>query len=444
MLLKFKASNKRQIEVLDLWENEKIETIIYGGAKACGKSYLGAFIFLSMAWRYPGTHYFIARKRLTDITKAFIPTWNELISNYQVQDICHVNQQKNWIEFNNGSKVLFFECRYLPQDPLYARFGSHQMTQGWIEEGGEIDAEAKANLQATIGRWKNNEYNIPPKLLITCNPSPNFLFDIYKQYQEKKLPPHTAFVTALPTDNPYIPERYIKNLQVNLSPSMAKRLLFGQWEFDTTNNLFKYEKILTACDRTRDNHLGSRYLAIDVAIGGDDYSCILLVNSDTQYFTFTILAYTQGLDAHSLFNQIKHYQNVYAINSYRTAFDADGVGGYLRSFLPAGQPYRTGSKANRENFKNLRAECLFYLATLFDEERVFIHCNHSERQQLIREFSVVEELQGSTGAEKLDCTSKTEIKSLIGNSPDILDAFTIATSFFVGKYHSSGKMHIDF
>jgi superfamily I DNA/RNA helicase len=38
-----------------------------------------------------------------------------------------------------------------------------QMTRGWIEEGGEFVSEAKANLSASIGRLKNDMYNLKGK-----------------------------------------------------------------------------------------------------------------------------------------------------------------------------------------------------------------------------------------------------------------------------------------
>lgn len=439
----FQSTNSKQVDVLSLWQDKTVREIVYGGAKACGKSYLGSFILLSMALTYPNTAYFVARKRLTDIVKFFLPSWNEVAARYVKQDKFKINLQRNIISFTNLSTIFLLECKYLPQDPLYARFGSMQITQGWIEEAGEVDKEAKANLQASIGRWKNTEYNLPPKLLLTCNPSPNFLFDTYKLFAEKALPNDVAFVPALPTDNPHIPKEYIDNLYKSLSPSQAKRLLHGQWEFESTNNLFKYDKILNAINSTDSPPVGARYLACDVAIGGDDHTCLLLCVTDSHSYYVSILTYTQGLDANGLFSEIKKQQHVYNINNYRTAFDADGVGGYLRSFLPAGSPYRAGAKASRENFSNKRSECLFFLAKLFDEQCITIRCSSSEGQQLLRELSVVEETIGKKGIEKLDCTPKADIKALIGNSPDILDALTIAMSFFV-EQEGTGKSYIGF
>ena len=84
--------------------------------------------------------------------------------------------------------VYLIEAKYMPSDPLYYRFGSMQMTRGWIEEAGEFDVAAKNNLAASIGRWKNDIYKIAGKLLQTCNPSKNYLYrDYYKKSKEGKL-----------------------------------------------------------------------------------------------------------------------------------------------------------------------------------------------------------------------------------------------------------------
>jgi hypothetical protein len=130
---------------------------------------------------------------------------------------------------------------------MYERFGSMQMTRGWIEEGGEFIREAKTNLQASIGRWKNDVYKLAPKLLITCNPSNNFLYtDYYKPWKENKLPPWRRFVKALPQDNKTLPDRYIEGLLQNLTQSQIERLVFGNWEYDDDPNwLVDYDAV---CD----------------------------------------------------------------------------------------------------------------------------------------------------------------------------------------------------
>ncbi len=60
----------------------------------------------------------------------------------------------------NQSEVLLIDAKYLPSDPEYHRFGSMQMTRGWIEEGGEFERASYENLKISIGRWKNDDYDL--------------------------------------------------------------------------------------------------------------------------------------------------------------------------------------------------------------------------------------------------------------------------------------------
>jgi len=89
------------------------------------------------------------------------------------------NGQDNYFSLYNKSKVFLIEAAYMPSDPLYQRFGSMQMTRGWIEEAGEFERAASNNLKASVGRWKNDLYGINGKILQTCNPSKNYLYHFF-------------------------------------------------------------------------------------------------------------------------------------------------------------------------------------------------------------------------------------------------------------------------
>lgn len=166
--------NDKQKAAWRAWLNPDVTDIIYGGAKGTGKSYLGCAAIFSDALTYPGTHYFIARKTGADLTKFTIPSINEVLTDMEVpQSMYKFNGQDNFYTCHNGSRVYLLAAKYLPSDPEYQRFGSMQMTRGWIEEAGEFETDAKRNLQISIGRWKNDLYNLTGKLLQTCNPSKN-------------------------------------------------------------------------------------------------------------------------------------------------------------------------------------------------------------------------------------------------------------------------------
>jgi hypothetical protein len=195
--------NEKQKECARAWLDNDIVDVTYGGSKGSAKSFTGCSLIFGDAFIYPETHYFIARKKLNDLRKFTIPSIHEVFSIWGISDnLYKYNGQDNYFELYNKSKVFLLDAKYLPSDPLYYRFGSMQMTRGWIEEAGEFDEEAKNNLMASIGRWKNDEYGLTPKLLQTCNPSKNYLYKkYYKKFKDGTLEPYKKFIQALPTDN---------------------------------------------------------------------------------------------------------------------------------------------------------------------------------------------------------------------------------------------------
>jgi len=234
--------NDRQEEVARHWLDDEVTDIAYGGSKGSGKSYLGVSLIFGDALIYPGTNYFIARKELNDLRKYTTQTIKEVFDDWGLDSRYYkFNGVDNYYTLYNGSKVFLLEAAYKPTDPLYARFGSIQMTRGMIEEAGEVDGAAKRALQATIGRWKNDEYNLVGKMLLTLNPAKNFVYeDYYLAAKENRLPAFRKFVQALPTDNKKLPKNYVRDLLRTLTFSEAQRLVYGVWEYDD-NPLAMYE-----------------------------------------------------------------------------------------------------------------------------------------------------------------------------------------------------------
>jgi hypothetical protein len=131
--------NEMQKEVCRLWTDDTVTDIAYGGSKGSGKSFLGVNLIFGDALTYPETFYFIARKQLIDLRKYTIPTIYEVFEKWELsQKYFKYQGNDNYFLMHNKSRVYLLDARYLPQDPLYERFGSMQMTRGWIEEGGEF------------------------------------------------------------------------------------------------------------------------------------------------------------------------------------------------------------------------------------------------------------------------------------------------------------------
>lgn len=423
--------NEKQYEVCRLWNDKTTTDIVYGGSKGSGKSFLGCSLILADALSYDGTFYFIARKNLTDLRKFTIPSIMEVLTLWNVDRTYYkLNGQDNYFQFFNGSRVYLIEASYRPSDPMYMRFGSMQMTRGWIEEAGEFDPRAKSNLQATIGRYKNDDYNLTPKLLQTCNPSKNYLYtDYYKPFVDGVLPSYMAFVQALPTDNKRLPSEYLDNLQKALTPNEKQRLLYGKWEFDDNPNLLVSYDAVCDCFTNSVPPATDKppCLSADLAMKGRDRFVAVLwqgnqatIKTDTTYST-----------AKDIEQTLQRIATDYGVGRSRIVADSDGLGAYLADYLQGIKAFHGGASAvNKAEFANIKSECAFKLAEKINARQLRIICNNDDQIQRIKDelmLLIAESITSDTSKRKL--ISKDEMKRMVGHSPDYLDALLMGMYF---------------
>lgn len=424
--------NDKQKEVGRAWADKIITEIVYGGSKGSGKSFLGSSLIFGDAFMYPGTHYFIARKKLNDLRKFTIPTIYEAINALGLNNgYVTFNGQDNFFECYNKSKVFLLEAAFLPSDPLYMRFGSMQMTRGWIEEAGEFEEAAKNNLMASVGRWKNGDYGLVPKLLQTCNPSKNYLYrEFYKKNRENKLESWKRFIQAFPEDNKMLPEGYLESLKRSLSPLEKERLLFGNWEYDDDPSaLMSYDSIT---DLFTNEHVeeGGHYITADIARFGSDKT-VIMVWSGLRVEKIVTVAKGGVTDTA---DRIKTLQNVYKIPRSRIIVDEDGVGGGVKDILQCAGFVNNSSpievKYNeKENFANLKSQCYFRLSEVVNKGEMYIKCIDTEvRQAIIEELEQVKQKDMDKDGKKA-VVPKEVVKELLGRSPDYSDTLMMRQYF---------------
>jgi hypothetical protein len=427
--------NDKQKQVARYWIDNTTTDIVYGGSKGSGKSYLGVSLIFGDAFIYPGTHYFIARKSLTNIRKFTIPSIHEVFGHWGITPaMWKYNGQDNYYELHNKSRVYLLDAKYLPSDPEYYRFGSMQMTRGWIEEAGEFEEPAKNNLMASIGRWMNDEYKLHPKLLQTCNPSKNYLYrEYYKRQKDGTLEPYKQFVQALPVDNRLLPGEYLTNLERTLSKNERARLLHGEWETDDDPSaLIDYEKILDVFTNT---HVpgGTRYITADIArLGGDK---IVIIKWDG--WRGTVEHYSrQTLDVTSTYIQTAMSKN--ETGRSNCLIDSDGLGGgpvdflKVKGFVNNGRPLPSPDRPNSdepENYVNIKSQCYFRLAERINKNGLFLTCeNEQVKQWIIEELECVRQKTLDSDMKKA-VLPKDKVKEVLGRSPDFADAIMMREYF---------------
>jgi len=428
MVLSFDtAGNDKQKLAASYWCDDVTDEIVYGGAKGGGKSYLGCSLIFGDALMYPGTHTFIARKHLNDLRKFTIPSIHEVFDSWGLsQNHYRYDGKDSFFQMHNGSKVFLIDAKYLPSDPLYQRYGSMQMTRGWIEEAGEFEKSAKTNLNITVGRWLNDKYKLKGKLLQTCNPNKGYLYkDVYKPSKEGTLIDRIKFVTALPQDNKRLAAGYIERLHDNLAGTEKQRLLFGDWEYDNTDDdLCDYEQILAVFTNS---HIprGETYLTADVARMGSDKAIIAVWRGweVVEFVTYDKSKITELQDA------INHLRTKYQMPANRCIADEDGVGGGLVDNCGIKGFVNNSTAKNGENYTNLQSQCCFKLAQKIREGQIYISAELSEkhREEIIEELEQLKSYKSDGG--KLRIKPKEQIKQDIGRSPDWRDALMMRISF---------------
>ena len=421
--------NEKQKEAAKAWLSPDITDIVYGGAKGGGKSYLGCSLIFGDAFIYPETHYFIAREELNDLRKFTIPSIHEVFQHWGISDrYYNYNGKDSVFTLYNHSKVYLLAAKFLPRDPLFARFGSMQMTRGWAEETGEMHELAVKNLAISVGRWKNDKYNLAGKVLQTCNPTKNYLYrNYYKPWRDGELPGNASFIQALPTDNRKLDKGYIQHLKNTLSKNELERLLYGNWEYDDDPaKLMDYDSI---CDLWTNEHVkqGEMCITADIARLGNDKTVVYLWSGFVLLKSIT-LSKTEITETSKAIRQLATENSV---PMSRTVVDEDGVGGGVKDILRC-QGFVNNSRPLKEkvkipNYDNLKSQCQFNVARMVNAREIWVR-DKSIKDKLTEELELVKyknpDKDGKVGVEPKD-----KLKELLGRSPDYLDAFMMRYFF---------------
>lgn len=422
--------NPMQQEVVEHWLNDEVTDIACGGSKGPGKSYLGASLIFGDALIYPETQYFIARKELNDLRKHTTVTISEVFKHWGLDERYYkFNGQDNYYTLYNGSKIFLLEASYKPTDELYARFGSIQMTRGWIEEAGEIDGAAKRALQATIGRCKNDDYNLRAKLLLTLNPAKNFVYeDYYLPHKENRLPSFRKFVQALPTDNKKLGKQYLPDLLKTLTFSEAQRLVYGVWEYDDNPlTMYNYDFICNLFTNSYVKAQGQKYISADIAYLGSDLFTIYIWHG----FRIIKVIAIDKIDETQIGVKLREIAEQYRVPYSNIVYDADGLRKFTAnslSKLTAAKPFVNNSNPLKDDqYKNLKAECAFLLKEKLEAGEIFCE-DLTYKKQIIADLEQICRESADKDL-KIALESKKNLKLRINRSPDFFDGLMMRMIF---------------
>ncbi len=419
MLLNFNSNgNDKQKLAYSHWADDSVNQLMFGGAKYGGKSYLGCSMIFGDALMYPGTHYFIARERLNDLRKYTHPSVEEVFKAWGLDHTLYYkyNGQDNVFNLSNGSKVFFIEAKHKPSDPDFHGLGSVQMTRGWCEEIGQMHEKAINNLFLTVGRWRNKEYGIKKKMLMTCNPHKGYGYKhFYLPSKKGELPEDKRFVVALPQDNKAGDPEYIDSLRNNPSGLDYQRLYLGNWEYsDDLCLLFSHDRVIEMFKNQPD--FGEVYISADIARYGKDKTVIGFWRGN---HCFRIEEIAKSSVTH-VAAEIQAYMINYGVVTDRVIVDEDGVGGGVKDILGCQGFVNNSRPCNGENFNHLKSQCYYGLADLVNAGKITMTCSSDQETAIIEELEVVR-VHNADADGKSAIEPKSKVKEKIGRSPDYSD-----------------------
>ncbi len=357
---------------------------------------------------------------------------------------CTYNGQDHVFNLKNKSKVFLIACEDRPSDPLFERFGSMQMTGGWNEEGGEIPEAANANLWLSIGRWNNAKYGLKKKQLTTANPKKGWMKrDFVDPFKQGLLPPTRRYIQAFATDNPYLPADYVKSLAEEKDKVRRERLFEGNWDYnEDMDSLISYDA-LSDCFTNTIVKNGRKYMIVDVARLGRDYTVFSFWNGLELY---RIEKFGKQSTAETE-QKIKDFAAMEQIPYSQILIDEDGIGGGVvdhllgvKGFTANSTPFLTASQIRERQsralhdlvpktiFSNLKAQCGWKTAELVNEHKMSIKVP-DYRDEIMEEMTAQLRDRSPDAESKKLLRAKDSVKEEIGRSPDIGDTIIMRAYF---------------
>jgi len=428
-----KFTHTQEKAITYLFDNKTTE-VLFGGAAGGGKSWVGCSWLILMCLKYSKTRYLMGRSKLDSLKKTTFNTFLEVCETWNLKAGKHYNFNggSNIVTFYNKSEIILKDLFLYPSDRNFDNLGSLEITGAFIDEANQITEKAK-NIVASRLRYKLDDYNLIPKMLMTCNPAKNWVYtQYYRPAKDGNQKSHRQFIQSLVDDNDFISKHY-KTQLLTLDELSKQRLLFGNWEYDATkDSLINYDSILNMFDNK--GVKGEKYISCDVARFGSDKTVIILWEGLHATKIKTLLKSS----INDVVSEIKTLQQEHLINLRNIILDEDGVGGGAKDFLRCQGFVNNARPLKGENYQNLKTQCYYKLADLINKGQVGVDClDINVKNQIIEECEQIR-TKDADKDNKLQIISKETVKDIIGRSPDFSDALAMRMYYEIdnnfGKY----------
>lgn len=465
IVLKF---SKKQEIAWELLNDNATTELVYGGSGGGGKTALVSLWMVLECVNNPGIKIALGREellRLKQTTLATIIGFAHKALGVEAADF-NFNGSTNTLTYQNGSLIQLLHMAYSPQDPNYDTLGSLDFTHVVIEEAGEVREKAKAVLGSRRNRWKNEEYGITGKLVMTCNPSKNFLYSSYYLpyrelgagdfqrwekgqifYEDAWHPAFHAFVKALVTDNPFISKNYIETLR-ELPSTERKRLLEGDWEFDkNTDGMFDDTVMRKGIFNGVVPNPGENplvHIGVDVADTGKDSTIATVAQNGIaiRQVRFVVDRASPTSISDQQAEQLIALATQYGLSPFQAmniAIEINGVGVGIRdAMIRAGwncAQYQANGTSRSQGFYDLMVDMRDGTFKIAIDAMQY-------KTELLRQLNIYEVTMDTQLKPKV--TAKEKIKDIIGHSPDESDSMMIVNWVRRGGGIAKSKINYDY
>jgi len=417
--------------------NDSVTTeLLYGGAAGGGKSAFGCMWLISMCQKYDGTRWLMGRSKLKTLKDTTLKSFFEIAKILEIE--YNFNAQSNTVFFNNGSEIILKDLFLYPSDPEFDSLGSLEITGAFIDECNQLTFKAWQVVKSRI-RYKLDEYDLIPKLLGTCNPAKNWVYNtFYKPNKENVILDYRKFIQALPTDNSHLPTSYLESL-LQLDKNSRERLYYGNWEFDDDpSTLIDKDAIFDYFNPSNIIAGDTNYLTIDVARMGKDSTVYRVWKG---WLCVKVIEVKKNTIVEA-FEQARKLQSEFNIPNSRTIADEDGVGGGLVDMLKCVGFVNNSKALNEENYENLKSQCSISMSKKIQLREVGEVGTETTIKDLVSEEMEQVKLKNYDKDTRLGIISKDIIKSHIGRSPDHWDSIMMRYYFELKPPIRQGKSRL--
>lgn len=415
--------HRTQAEFFQAVKSEQFSYLLYGGAIQGGKTTCVLSILILLCRIFPRSRWAVVRKDEPSLLRNTIPSFNLI----RPPEFISAPSGKGVARCANGSEIIFFP-EALHRDPDYDRWKGLMVNGFVLEEANELAEGTFNKAIERAGTWNAVIGRKPkPVVLLTCNPARNWVMTrFYLPWKKGTLRAPYYFQRALPADNPHLTMAYRESLK-NLPPAAYKRFVQGDWDvLDDPQQLILFEWLVKAT--TTAKIVGPRYMGVDVARFGDDYSSKAFREGNALVGMWR----EHGLDTQQLADQVALDIQQTATPAHNVRIDGVGLGAgvidRLRVLKYDVKEFIGSHKAphDEENptlrFKNKRAWSWWHLREQLRLGKMCIDVEDTTRlfQDLASPRYMI------TGDKVVEVESKDDLKKRIGRSPDEGDAVVMA------------------